>query len=219
MQAIDHTPHAGCIEEIAKTILPQLIKVHKNRGEQDRTQRQSVPERWQTSALIFTRRRMHDLRFLRTDHPTSLRAGALRHRVRRLAPPAAPVKKQLPESPPDHPQFCPGGPPTLARQVTHAYLPDTAAGTLEPVEQFGVNHRPARFERIAMQEIRAQKFKRTIDIMRIHMQGQPDDKFPAPGVESAYQCVLTIQAIADDCIICIDQRQKVLQLADIELPI
>src|SRR5437660_9270031 len=69
------------------------------------------------------------------------------------------------------------------------------------------------------EEICAIQLERAIPIADRQFEHQPDQHLPAPGIELAYLGVLTVDAIAQDSIVLLDERKEALQVMNIKLPI
>src|SRR6266700_4991219 len=70
-----------------------------------------------------------------------------------------------------------------------------------------------------VQEPCMQEFKSTVDITHMPTQDKSDHLLPAPGIEFAHPGILTVDTIADDRIVLIDERQERFQITNVELPI
>src|ERR1051326_136393 len=109
-----------------------------------------------------------------------------------FASPFTRVDEKLAEGAGDHAQVGPGGAPSLAGQMLHTDLSIGVASAFQPVEQFGVDHRAARFERVLMQDAGAQELESTVDVAHVDIQYQADQALPAPGVELAHPRILAV---------------------------
>jgi hypothetical protein len=101
--------------------------------------------------------------------------------------------------------------------MANSNFPESAAGSFEPGEQLGVDHRSVCFKRMALEKIGAQELERAVDIA--HAQDQPDNELPTPGIELAHPGILALYAITNHSIVRIDQGEKALQFAYIKLAI
>src|SRR5258708_35572283 len=103
--------------------------------------------------------------------------------------------------------------------MANSNFSESAAGSFEPVEQLGVDHRSACFKRMALEKIGAQELERAVDIAHAHAQGQSDNQPPAPGIELAHPGILALYAITNHSIVRIDHGDEALQFSDIKLAI
>src|SRR5260370_39109382 len=103
--------------------------------------------------------------------------------------------------------------------MANSNFSESAVGSFEPVEQFGVDHCSACFKRMALEKIGAQELERAVDIANAHAQGQSDTQPPAPGIELAHPGILALYPISSHSIVRIDQVVEALQIANIKLAI
>ncbi len=84
-----------------------------------------------------------------------------------LAPPLAGRDEKFTKGAHNHARVGSRCPPSPARQVMNADFPIGAAGAFQLVEQFGIDHRSPRFERVLMQEAGAQEFESAVDVAHV----------------------------------------------------
>src|SRR5947208_11429460 len=100
--------------------------------------------------------------------------------------------------------------PNLYRGIT---------STPELVQNLCVNHRTTGLQAMLGEELCTIEFERTIYIAHRQFKHQPDQHLPAPGIELAYPCILSVDAIAQHGITLLDERKEALKIINIKLPI
>src|SRR5579863_1215246 len=100
-----------------------------------------------------------------------------------------------------------------------AHLGVSIACMCEFVENFRVDHCPARLQAMLAEKIGSIEFEGTIHVAEINAKNHPHDDLPTPGIELTHPGILAVNAIPQHRIVFFDQGEEASQILNIKLSI